>query len=77
MKKKNQLATPASQPVPPPKTASSPIVSTKVNAIQSAQYSGGKKKGKNKSKKYDNQQEGKTKNPDLDPKNKRKESFLT
>ena len=55
MKKKNQPATPASQPIPPPKTASSLVVSTKVNVIQSTKYSGRKNKGKNKSKKSDNQ----------------------
>ena len=59
-----------------PKTASPPIASTKVNAIQSTKSLGGKKKGKNKSNKYDNQHEGnKTQNLDVDSKNKRKENF--
>ena len=44
--------------------------------VQSIEYSGGKKKCKNKSNKFDNQQEGnKTQNPDVDSKNKRKEKF--
>ena len=75
MKKKNQLAAPASQPVPPPKTASPSAASTEVNAIQYSESLGGNKKGKNKSKKYDNEKEYKTQNPDVDSKNKRKEKF--
>ena len=65
----------ASKPIRPPKTVSSPVVSTELNAVQSTEYLGGKKKGKNKSKKYDNQQVDKIQNLDTDSKNKRKEKF--
>ena len=57
-KKKKQPTTPASQTISNPKTASPPVVSTEVNAFQSSEYLGGNKKGKNKSEKYENQQEG-------------------
>ena len=50
-KRKNQTASP---PIPPSKTAPSPIAFVEVNAVQSAESFGGKKKGKNKSKKLDN-----------------------
>ena len=44
--------------------------------VQSAENSGRKKKGKNKSKKYDNQSEGnKQPNPDVDSKGKRKVKY--
>ena len=75
-KNKNQSTTPSSQIVSTPKTTSPHVVSTEVNAVQSSESLGGKKKGQNKSKKYENQQEGnKTQNPDAEPKNKRKENF--
>ena len=72
-KKQNQ---PVIQIVTNPKTISTPIASTEVNVIQSSEYSGTKKKGKNKSKKYENQQESnKTQNPNVESKNKRKVKF--
>ena len=52
---KKQTSTPSNQQAPPAKTASSPVASVEVNAVQSTESSGGKKKGKNKSKKPDNQ----------------------
>ena len=70
-KKKYQSAAPVSQPTPPPKTAPSLVVPTEVNAVQSAKFLGGKRKGKNKSKKPDNQQEG-NKSPNLDANSKGK-----
>ena len=76
VKNQNQPTAPAIQLVLLPKTASPPIASTEVNAIQSTKSSGGKKKGKNKSNKYDNQHEGnKTQNPDVDSKKNRKAKF--
>ena len=52
---KKQATTPSNQQAPPSKTASPPVASAKVNAVQSTESLGGKKKGKNKSKKPDNQ----------------------
>ena len=54
-KEKHQTATPLNQPTPSAKIAPSSISSADVNAIQSTKYSNRKKKGKNKSKKPDNQ----------------------
>ena len=73
-KKKNQTA---SSTNPPTKTAPSPIVSADVNAIQSTTASSsGNKKGKNKSKKPNNQQEGnKPQNLDADSKGKIKVKY--
>ena len=56
--KQNQTATLSNQPAPSTKTTPSLVSSTEVNAIQSNEPSSRKKKGKNKSKKHDNQQEG-------------------
>ena len=76
-KKKNQPVAPVSQPTPPTETSPPPIASLEVNAVQSIEYLGGKNKGKNKSKKYDNEQEGnRPHNPDADSKNKRKVKYL-
>ena len=55
-KKQNQTATPSNQPAPSNKPAPSHVASAEVNTIQSNESSSGKKKGKNKSKKTDNQQ---------------------
>ena len=75
-KKQTQTATSANQPSPPSKTTPSPVASADVNAIQSTEFSSGKKKGKNKSKNPDNQQEGnKPQNPDVDSKGKRKVKY--
>ena len=52
---KKQTTAPSNQQAPPAKTVSTPVASTEVNAVQSTESSGGKKKGKNKSKKLDNQ----------------------
>ena len=72
-RKQNQTASPT---IPPSKTTPSPVVSAKLNAVQTAESSGGKKKGKNKSKKPDNQQEGnKPQNSDANSKNKRKVKY--
>ena len=72
-KKQNQTS---SSTNPPTKTSPSPVAFVDVNAIQSTKYLSGKKKGKNKSKKPDNQQEGnKTPNPDTDSKVKRKVKY--
>ena len=54
-KNQTQPITLVSHPAPPSKTAPSPVTSVEVNAIQSTEDSGGKNKGKNKSKKIDNQ----------------------
>ena len=54
-KKQNQATTPSNQPAPSTKPAPSPVASAEVNAIQLNESSNGKKKGKNKSKKPDNQ----------------------
>ena len=73
---KKQAATPSNQQAPLAKTTSSPIASAEVNTVQSTESLGEKKKGKNKSKKPDNQQEGnKTKNTDNDSKGKRKVKY--
>ena len=73
---KKQTVAPSNQQAPPGKTASSPVASAELNAVQSTESSGGKKKGKNKSKKPDNQQEGnKTQNSDADSKGKRKVKY--
>ena len=70
-KKQNQTTTPSNQPTPSTKAAPSPVASTEVNVIQSTESSGGKKKGKNKSKIPDNQQKGKkTQNSYADSKGK-------
>ena len=75
-KKQNQTATLSNQPTPSTKHAPSPVVSIEVNVIQSNESSGRKKKGKNKTKKPDNQQEGsKTQNPDADSKGKQKVKY--
>ena len=55
-KKKNQAATLSNQPAPSTKPIPSLVSSAEVNAIQSNESSSGKKKGKNKSRKPDNQQ---------------------
>ena len=66
----------SSQTISNPKNASPPIVSIELNSVQSLESSGGKKKGKNKYKKYENQQEGnKTQNLDFDSKNNRNVKF--
>ena len=73
---KKQTTAPSNQHTPPAKTASSPVASAEVNAVQSTESLGGKKKGKNKSKKPDNQQEGtETQNSDVDSKGKRKVKY--
>ena len=73
---KKQTSTSSNQQAPPTKNASSPIASAEVNVVQSIESSGRKKKGKNKSKKFDNQQEGnKTHNPDNDSKGKIKVKY--
>ena len=54
-KKQNQTATPLNQLTPSSKTTPSLIASAEVNTIQSTESPGEKKKGKNKSKKPDNQ----------------------
>ena len=73
---KKQNATPSNQQAPPTKPKSSPVASTEVNTVQSIESSGRKKKGKNKSKKPDNQQEGnKTQNTDNNSKGKRKVKY--
>ena len=54
-KNKTQPSAPVIQPAPPSKTTPSLVASVEVNAIQPVKYSGGKKKGKNNSKKPDNQ----------------------
>ena len=71
-----QATTPSNQQAPPSKTASSLVASAEVNAVQSTESSGGKKKGKTKPKNPDNQQEGnKTQNLDNDSKGKRKVKY--
>ena len=73
---KKQVATPSNQQAPPAKTTSSHVASAKVNVAQSTESLCGKKKGKNKSKKPDNQQEGnKTQNTNNDSKGKRKVKY--
>ena len=57
-KKQNQTTTPSNQQAPPAKIAPSRVAPVEVNAIQSTESSSRKKKGKNKYKKPDNQQEG-------------------
>ena len=47
-KNQTQFVARVNQPTPPPKNAPPPVASTKVNAVQSVESSGGKKKGKNK-----------------------------
>ena len=54
-KKKTQTATPTSQPAPPSKTASFAVASAKFKMVQSTESSRRKKKGKNISKKPNNQ----------------------
>ena len=55
---------------------SSHVASSEVNVIKSTESSNEKKKGKNKSKKPDNQQESnKPQNPDIDSKGKRKVDY--
>ena len=56
-KKKNQPASRTIQTLKNPKTTSTPVVSTEVNVAQSSESLGTKKKGKNKSKKSENQEE--------------------
>ena len=53
-KKKNQTITASAQLTPSAKTTPSPVAYVEVNAIQSTESSGEKKKGKNESKKPDN-----------------------
>ena len=66
------------QPNPSTPTSSNPTVSAEVNAIQSTQSSGNKKKGKGKNKKPRNQQENpKPMAPETDNKGKRKASIPT
>ena len=73
---KKQAATPSNQQAPPAKTTFSHVASIGENMIQSTESSGENKKGKNKSKKLDNQQEGnKTQNTDNDSKGKRKVKY--
>ena len=52
---KKQATTLSNQQAPPAKTTFPPVASAEVNAVQSTESSGRKKKGKNKSKKPDNQ----------------------
>ena len=75
-KKQNQTATLSNQPALSTKPPPSPVASAKVNTIQSNESSSRKKKGKNKPKKPDNQQEGnKRQNSDVDSKGKRKVKY--
>ena len=55
---KKQTTNLSNQQAPPAKTESYPVASAEVNTVQSTESSGGKKKGKNKSKKPNNQKEG-------------------
>ena len=75
-KKQNLATTLSNQPTPSTKPIPSHVASAEVNTIQSNESSNREKKGKNKSKKPDNQQEGnKTQNSDVDSKGKRKVKF--
>ena len=71
-KKQNQHASQASHTLPNSKTASVPIVSTRVNGVQSSESSGTNKKGRNKINNSTNQQEyNKMQNTDGVSRNKR------
>ena len=75
-KKQNQTTSPTSQIVSNPKTSSAPIVSTKVNVVQSSESLGTNKKGRNKFKKLTNQpKDNKTQTTDVESRNKGKVKF--
>ena len=58
LEKQNQYVPSIIQSILNPNSTYPPVVSTKVNAVQYLNYSGMKNKGRNKSKKSKNQQEG-------------------
>ena len=76
MKKQNQTTSLANQTAPNPKTTSTLVVSTEVNAVQSLEYSGTRKKGKKKSKKpMIQQKDNKTQTTYVKSKTNRKAKF--